>query len=96
MNKVYCMLENYIPIPTALKTKKNDEFLIISNQKFDIYYFNDMAKELWLSLDGKLSIKDIFAKFIAEYDVDEDVLKEDIVNFIRDLQWKDLIRLKRE
>ena len=53
-----------------------------------------MAKTMWLLIDGKISIKDIYEKINNEYDVTSEELQNDIIDFIRDLQWKRLISLK--
>ena len=45
-------------------------------------------------INNKININDIYVKIKSEYDVSEDELQNDIVDFIRDLQWKGLIRLK--
>lgn len=94
MNKVYEMIKEYIPIKNILKEKENGEFLILANKNSDIYYLNDMAKEMYLLINDKININDVYIKIKSEYDVSEDELQNDIVDFVRDLQWKGLIRLK--
>lgn len=94
MSKVFLLMKNYIPIPNVLKQRENEEFLILANKDSNIYYLNDMAKTMWLLIDGKISIKDIYEKINNEYDVTSEELQNDIIDFIRDLQWKRLISLK--
>ena len=94
MNKVYEMIKEYVPIKNVLKEKENGEFLILANKNSDLCYLNDMAKEMYLLINNKININDIYVKIKSEYDVSEDELQNDIVDFIRDLQWKGLIRLK--
>lgn len=60
MNKVYEMIKEYIPIKNALKEKKNGEFLILANKNSDIYYLNNMAKEIYLLINNKINISDIY------------------------------------
>lgn len=94
MSKVFLLMKNYIPIPNVLKQRENEEFLILANKDSNIYYLNDMAKTMWLLIDGKISIKDIYEKINNEYDATSEELQNDIIDFIRDLQWKRLISLK--
>lgn len=94
MSKVFLLMKNYIPIPNVLKQRENEEFLILANKDSNIYYLNDMAKTMWLLIDGKISIKDIYEKINNEYDVTSEELQNDVIDFIRDLQWKRLISLK--
>lgn len=94
MNEVYTLIKNYIPIKNTLKEKENGEFLILANKNSDIYYLNNIAKEMYYLINNKNNIQDIFEKIKKEYDVNDDELQNDIVDFIRDLQWKNLVRLK--
>lgn len=91
---VYTLIKEYIPIRDTLKEKENGNFFIVANKSSDIYYLNNMAKEIYSLIDNKLSIQEIYEKIKSEYDIDELELKNDIVEFIRDLQWKHLIKLK--
>ena len=45
-------------------------------------------------LDGATSIDGISSKILSEYDAQPDEVQADVVKFIRDMQWKRLIRLK--
>ena len=89
MNKiVYMLIKEYIPVKDVLKEKENGEFLIVANKNSDVYYLNNMAKEMYSLIDSKISIEKIYEQVKKEYDVEELELKNDIVNFVRDLQWK--------
>ncbi len=90
----YDILKNYIPVPAAIKARADGNFLIVSSHDNNIYYFNDTARYMWELLDGKISIDGMKSIMCSEYDVEPDIIKNDIVDFIRDLQWKKLIKLK--
>lgn len=94
MNTVYNFLKSYIPVRNALKTREDGDFLIASNHSSEIYYLNGMAREMWQTLDGSTSIEGLCSKILSEYEVDHCTLEKDIIEFIRDLQWKRLIRIK--
>lgn len=94
MNSAYEMLKGYIPLKSALKTRKEGGMLIASNRNNEIYYLNDMAGEIWNMIDGQKSIEGLCAEIMSEYDAEAEAVKADIVNFVRDMQWKRLIRLK--
>ena len=94
MNTAYNMLKDYIPVHNALKTRIDGEFMIVSNRSNEIYYLNEMAKYMWSFLDGNTNIEGLCNEILSEYDVERSSLECDIVNFIRDLQWKELIRIK--
>lgn len=94
MNTAYNLLKDFIPVHNALKTREDGNFLIASNRNSEIYYFNGMAKDIWNKLDGMTSVEVLCMKILSEYRVERGILERDIVNLIRDLQWKKLILMK--
>lgn len=94
MNRPYELLKNYIPVKQALKTREEGDMMIIANMNAEIYYLNGMARDIWGMLDGNITVEGLCAKILGEYEVDRETLEGDIVSFIRDMQWKRLMRLK--
>lgn len=94
MNTAYNFLKEYIPLHSSVKTREDGDFLVAINRSNEIFYFNGMAREMWEFFYGTNSIEGLCAKIMSEYEVDRGSLESDIVNFIRDLQWKKLIRIK--
>ncbi|MCK8828084.1 PqqD family protein [Natroniella acetigena] len=88
------MMKDSIPVQFHLKIRKDGEFLIASSKSYDIYFLNDVAKEFYLRIDGKTTIGGIVEKLLNIYEVEENVLIDDIVSLVRDLQWKNIVRLK--
>ncbi len=96
MNTAYKILKSYIPVRNALKTREDGVFLVVSSSNNEIYYLNSMAKDMWSMLDGITSIEGLCVRILGEYDVERSILERDIVEFIRDLQWKKLICIRRQ
>lgn len=90
---IYNELKNKVPKNISLKERENDGFLIIESEDLRIYYLNETAKMLVKLSNGQRTIDEIKREFLSMYDVDEEVLEVDIVDLIRDLQWKNLIRI---
>ena len=95
MNTAYEFLKMYIPIKNALKTRENDSFLILSNRENNVYYLNSTARDIWEVIDGNKNISQICANLLKEYNVSREVFEKDLITFIRDMQWKKLLRLKK-
>ena len=95
MNTAYQFLKSYIPVRNALKTREDGDFLVASSLNNEIYYLNGMAKDMWGMLDGITSIEELCVRILGEYNVERSILEKDIVEFIRNLQWKKLIRIRR-
>lgn len=94
MNKSFTMLQNMIPLKKAVKIRKDGDFIIAMNKDLEIYYLNETACFFWNNCDGKASILNIMENFIKEYDVSESEIKKDIIELLRDFQWKKLLLLR--
>ena len=94
MNIAYEFLKNYVPIKSALKVRSNGDMLIAVNFNAELYYLNGMAQDIWSFIDNEISINGLKDKILSEYDAEPEVIENDLAEFIRDLQWKKLIRLK--
>ena len=92
---MYELWRNLVPCKNALKEKENGEFLIVSSACLEIFYLNDSAREVILLMDGHSSVERIIDRMMGIYDVERAVLENDIIDVIRELQWKNLILLRR-
>ena len=94
MNNAYELMKSYIPVKSALKTRPEGDMLIVANNNSEIYYLNGIAGEIWDMIDGIKSIDDLSRQILSEYDASTETVEHDMIEFIRDMQWKRLIRLK--
>lgn len=93
MNLVFEKIKDLKPEQFYLKKRNETNFLIVSSPKSIIYYLGDLSREIYLECQGNNTIFEIYNKILNEYDVSEEVLQEDIVELIRDFQWKNIIVL---
>ena len=68
---------------------------IVSLWQLEIFYLNDTSREIFLLIDGKRSVDKIVEDLMLVYDVERSILQDDIVDVIRELQWKNLLSLRR-
>lgn len=94
MNYVFECMATLIPERKIVKQRKNDDFLIVVGDSMELFYLNELAEDFLSRCNGTNSIQSIFEIWSHDYDVDEDILKTDIVELVRDLQWKKLIMMK--
>lgn len=88
---IFDFVENKIPKLTAVKYRENHEFLMIESANLEIFYLNGTAKDFVLLCNGQNNFSQIKDKLMKIYDVQEDILKNDLIDLIRDLQWKKLM-----
>ncbi|MVX66922.1 PqqD family peptide modification chaperone [Clostridium chromiireducens] len=94
MSNIYNQIKDLIPFKTYVKAKSNGEFLIVMSENLEIQYLNEVAKDFYELIDGNKEL-DVLVQEMAEiYDVEKEVLENDMFHLIRDLQWQNLISLK--
>ena len=91
---IFDWLNGKVPRLTCVKKRMNDDVLIICAENLAIYYLNSTAAFFIELADGKATVGDIKAKFLARYAVDEREIEKDFVEMIRDLQWKKILTLE--
>ena len=91
---IFNWLKEKIPCCTFVKKRMNDDVLIICAENLAIYYLNATAAYFIELSDGKATVGEIKNKFLARYAVDEHELENDLVEMIRDLQWKQILILE--
>jgi len=89
-NKDFVLYQQYS------KIREDGEFLIVSSPHLELMIFNEVAKDFYLKINGKNSLKDIINLLLDEYEIEESILINDIVNLVRDFQWKGILELKEK
>ena len=91
---IYEWMKNKRPRASFLKRRPNEDMLIIESKDLNIFYLNKTAAYFVSLSDGNHSIDDIKNKMLEKYDVSVEELENDLVETVRDLQWKSLIVLE--
>lgn len=91
---IYQWLSDKIPKAKYIKKRNDSAFVIVCSAYMDICYLNSMAGYILDLCDGKNTIQDIVNVIVKEYQVEMPELQKDIVEIIRDLQWKKIIFLE--
>ncbi len=91
---VYDKYKDLIIKPSFRKSRIDNKFLIILNEKLETIYLTNTAKEMIIIISDGITVDGLFQKMFTEYDIDEMTLKSDIIDFIKDMQWKDIISIK--
>ena len=91
---IFAWLKNKIPHISLVKSKMNDDILIVCTNDLVMYYINSTAAFFIELANGKITVDEIKNKFLERYDVEENELEKDFVDMIRDLQWKNILTLE--
>ncbi|MBQ9487377.1 MAG: PqqD family protein [Selenomonadaceae bacterium] len=91
---VFEWIKDKVPVAAYVKKRMNEDILIICAETLSMYYLNATAAFFINSVDGNATVNEIKDKFLQKYDVDEEELENDLVDTIRDLQWKQILYLE--
>lgn len=70
-----------------------DRALLKDNETEWFYNLNDVASYIWDRLDGSHSIEEIALALTAEYEVEEDQARQDVLEFVSNLLDLGLVRV---
>lgn len=84
------------PVNISLKQRMEGNVVVICSRTLEICYLNKIGGQILEFSDGLNTLDGIAKRLLKIYDVDEQELRSDIVDLIRELQWKRLIKLEGE
>ena len=82
-----------VPHVEALKTREEGEILVVVNRHKKLFLLNEVAKDFLLLCDGR-RLKEIIDELGEIYDVDKNLLTDDLIEMIQDLQYKRILRME--
>ena len=91
---VYNWIKDKIPTLSIVKQRDNGDILIVCNNDLEILYFNQTSKDIISMIDGTRTIDEIKRIMLSRYDVGEELLELDLIDVIRDMQWKKIVYLR--
>lgn len=68
--------------------------LIVCGATLEMYYLNPMAKTIFEAMDGIKTVDDVKNLILSQFEVSERELELDLVDIVRDFQWKRLVKLE--
>jgi hypothetical protein len=71
-----------------------NETMIMSEDGNEIHVLDDTGSFIWKLIDGIRSFDEILEQIINEYDVKEEVAKDDLEKFLQELLSKKIIRIE--
>lgn len=95
MRLIYNKLKDLYPISVYVKLRKENDIVIVMNESLELNYLNYTSLFFLEKSTGKMKISEIVDDMLQEYDVTIDIIEKDIINLVRDLQWKKIIKLSK-
>jgi hypothetical protein len=73
-------------------TDMEDGPALIDPYRRTLIKLNPAAHRIWQLLDGKNSAEDIIGVMEAEFEIDERTLRRDVIDFLKDLIRREIIK----
>ena len=77
----------------VLKTREEGEILIVVNHQKKLFLLNEVAKDFLLLCNSR-RLKEIIDELGEIYDVEKNLLTDDLIDTIQDLQYKRILRME--
>lgn len=88
------ILLDSIPHVDVLKLRVEGDNLIAVNCQKNFFVFNEVAKDFLQLCDGKRQFSKVINLLSEVYDVEKSVLTDDLMDLVRDLQYKRILNME--
>lgn len=92
-NLVKDIVRRAVPKDISIKKRKEGGVALVIGENQHLYFLNEIASEFLFRCEGTKTTDEICQNIINLYDVDTDILLDDMIVLIRDLQKKRIIRI---
>ena len=79
--------------PNQIATDLGSDTVILNLSDGVYYGLNDVGSFVWNEIATPLSIADLCTAVANEFEVDEDVCRQDVCDLVKDLLAKDLVEI---
>jgi hypothetical protein len=71
----------------------DDETIILDSVTQEYFSINEIGKVIWSLIEEKKNLEEIKAEMLDMYEVPEEQIEKDLLNFIQALEQKGLIKI---
>ena len=71
----------------------DEETIILDSETQEYFSINEIGKVIWSLLEEKKNLEEIKAEMLDMYEVPEEQLEKDVLNFLQALEQKGLIKI---
>ena len=71
----------------------DEETIILDSETQEYFSINEIGKVIWSLIEEKKNLEEIKAEMLDMYEVPEEQLEKDLLNFLQALEQKGLIKI---
>jgi len=88
-------IHSKIVIPTTSFAQIVDDEMVILDTRSENYFgLDEVGTSIWQAMQEKETLQDVLKVLLEEYEVEEDVLKKDLFEFIEKLLKSGLVKVE--
>jgi ornithine carbamoyltransferase len=80
-------------IETVFSQEVDGEMVLLDMNSENYFGLNAVGTDIWLAMQKKETLAEVFVLLLEQYDVEEEVLKKDLVAYVKKLQENGLIKI---
>lgn len=77
----------------AVSSLMENETIVVLPEKGQVKVLNDVASQVWKMLDGSNSIQQIVKQISDDYEIAEESIRDDVLEFVNALLEREMITL---
>ena len=79
---------------TVFAQEVDGEMVLLDMNSENYFGLDDVGTDIWKAIEEKKVLKEVLKTLLEQYDVEEEVLKNDLVTFVEKLQERGLVEVK--
>ncbi len=76
--------------------KIDDDAILIDMDEEEVTHFNEVAAQIWETLDGEKSAEEIIEHIRSQFEVDQEQAKKDVFSFLNKLLKKEMVKIQED
>ena len=79
---------------TVFAQEVDGEMVLLDMNSENYFGLDEVGTAIWQAMQEKKNLKEVFEVLLGQYEVEEDVLKKDLINFVEKLKESGLIKIE--
>jgi len=79
---------------TVFAQEVDGEMVLLDMNSENYFGLDEVGTDIWRAIEEKRVLKEVLERLMEQYDVDEEVLKKDLIAFVEKLQDSGLVEVQ--
>jgi len=79
---------------TVFAQEVDGEMVLLDMNSENYFGLDEVGTSIWQAMQEKENLKEVFEVLLEQYEVEEDVLKNDLVTFVEKLEESGLVKVE--